>query len=261
MFDAFKQRRAAKLRKEAAVLRMRAEHAAAILRWLTKQPGAADDERLTALVKAAEEKLTGDASCEDARDALYLTAGYARGTGNAMWAAAAQDAVNVLEDGSDLERRRRYEPDGSSKSLRAIDAFLSPGHPWVQEPVLSRDVPARKAAIPRPKPAPRPTRVYVLRSSASKLVKIGVAVNPEQRARDLQTGSPGVLTVAWSCSGREALERELHRRFAPHRKQGEWFDLTPLGTPVDVVRAEVELIRQKANDKGLTAHYFYEEQK
>jgi hypothetical protein len=83
-------------------------------------------------------------------------------------------------------------------------------------------------------------------------------VKPEQRARELQTGSPGKLTVAWSLPGHEQLERELHRRFADYRKNGEWFDLTQLGDAVTVVREEVDRIRKEATDKGATARYFYD---
>jgi hypothetical protein len=56
----------------------------------------------------------------------------------------------------------------------------------------------------------------------------------------LQTGSPLPLALLWSCPGGLSLEAALHRRFATFRAQGEWFDLTSLGDPVQVIRDAVE---------------------
>lgn len=255
MFDKLRQRRASAARKEAAVKRMRAEHAAGILRWLIKHPEAAADARLAALVETAIGKLTDSAfNFEDARDSLYAAAGHAKGAGNRMWSAAADDAIKVIQSSwiGDPETRRLYTPDGTlhfpTLDVWAPQAFQSPA----AQPLAT---PVQRAKTE----APRRTHVYVIRSSGSKLVKIGYAVNPGQRVRELQTGSPGKLAVAWSIPGRERLERELHRRFAEHRKNGEWFDLTQLGDAVAVVRDEVDRIRKEVTDKGVAARYFYDE--
>ncbi|WP_331728809.1 GIY-YIG nuclease family protein [Streptomyces canus] len=79
-------------------------------------------------------------------------------------------------------------------------------------------------------------RVYVIGGPGLPYVKIGTSGDPEARLRQLQSGSPVPLSVLWSTPGDTALERELHARFAAHRAHGEWFDLTPLGDPVSVVR-------------------------
>jgi hypothetical protein len=62
----------------------------------------------------------------------------------------------------------------------------------------------------------------------------------------MQTGLPTVLSLLWTCLGGRDLERALHERFAPHRVRGEWFDLTPIGDPVEVVRAAVAEIQDSA---------------
>nr|WP_272924116.1 MULTISPECIES: GIY-YIG nuclease family protein [unclassified Streptomyces] len=55
-------------------------------------------------------------------------------------------------------------------------------------------------------------------------VKIGVANDVEVRVRELQIGSPVPLYLIWKTRGGQALERDLHERFAPYRIHGEWFD-------------------------------------
>lgn len=58
-------------------------------------------------------------------------------------------------------------------------------------------------------------------------VKIGYAVDPERRLRQLQTGSPHRLELRRTvCPATMAQEAELHRRFAAYRDHGEWFRLT-----------------------------------
>lgn len=55
------------------------------------------------------------------------------------------------------------------------------------------------------------------------MLKIGKADDVALRVKDLQVGSPAVLRVALLCSGGLAEEGALHRRFAEHRRHGEWF--------------------------------------
>lgn len=79
----------------------------------------------------------------------------------------------------------------------------------------------------------RTERVYLIGSAGSPLVKIGWTGNPEQRLRNLQTGSPVPLQLLAVFEGGAIVEAELHRRFADKRRHGEWFDLGP--DPVGVV--------------------------
>lgn len=80
----------------------------------------------------------------------------------------------------------------------------------------------RSAAAARP--ARRaPSRVYFIQASITGLIKIGVAVDPSDRLRTLQTGSPDTLSLIKTIDGDQKLEQELHRRFADDRLHGEWF--------------------------------------
>ncbi|NXY98791.1 GIY-YIG nuclease family protein [Streptomyces sp. BR123] len=76
-------------------------------------------------------------------------------------------------------------------------------------------------------------RTYLIGAGGSPLVKIGVAVDPVKRLTALQTGSPARLMILWVHPS--DVERDLHNRFASCRVHGEWFDLSALGDPIDVV--------------------------
>lgn len=65
--------------------------------------------------------------------------------------------------------------------------------------------------------------VYFIQHGDYGPVKIGWAIDAEQRRRDLQTGNPERLHIRVLIPGDRLLEGELHRRFADWRLQGEWF--------------------------------------
>lgn len=106
---------------------------------------------------------------------------------------------------------------------------------------------AKTRAIPpqrqrRGRPAKGPVSTYVIGIEGSPLVKIGyTSVKPRERCQALQTGLPFDLTLLWSTPGE--YETRLHDMFAEHRVRGEWFDLTPLGDPLQVVQSAVAEIR------------------
>lgn len=66
--------------------------------------------------------------------------------------------------------------------------------------------------------------VYLVGSTLTRPVKIGVAAKPEARLDDLRVGSPVPLHLIWKTRGGRALESGLHTYFAPYRIHGEWFD-------------------------------------
>jgi hypothetical protein len=70
---------------------------------------------------------------------------------------------------------------------------------------------------------------YVI-GSGSYCVKIGHSRAPQDRVRELQTGSAANLWVAhtWRMARDEAvaMERALHKAFAWRAMEGEWFSLT-----------------------------------
>ncbi|MFD4862470.1 GIY-YIG nuclease family protein [Streptomyces atratus] len=80
--------------------------------------------------------------------------------------------------------------------------------------------------------------MHVIGSAGSTRVKIGTSVSPEKRLKELQTGNPDRLEVLWYTSGGRELEALLHRAFADHRVEGEWFDFGDV-QPVGAIPAAV----------------------
>ena len=70
-------------------------------------------------------------------------------------------------------------------------------------------------------------RLYLM-SNPFNLHKIGIAINPNKRRRqiELASGNPITIIKCWETLDAPALEVEqyLHRLYARRRKQGEWFD-------------------------------------
>lgn len=70
-------------------------------------------------------------------------------------------------------------------------------------------------------------------STPDGLCKIGVAKEPKERLKYLQTGNPQRITLegAWEIeppigTARD-VERELHSMLSEHRAHGEWFRVAP----------------------------------
>jgi hypothetical protein len=140
-----------------------------------------------------------------------------------------------------------------TKLERAVDDFdgrppicsdTIDGDPtYAYRPMLSFDErfpPIRKKVEPPKFDWDKDTQTYLMGIEGSRLTKIGKAKHPKSRLEQLQTGQPATLSLLWTCSG--FYEGKLHRRFRGYRVRGEWFDLTPLGDPVEVVKAAVKEI-------------------
>ena len=67
-------------------------------------------------------------------------------------------------------------------------------------------------------------------SGGPKTVKIGIAQNPKQRLKQLQTGNPNRMSLVMTVSTRHAkkLECAMHNRLAEYRMNGEWFRITAM---------------------------------
>lgn len=66
---------------------------------------------------------------------------------------------------------------------------------------------------------------YFIQGDLGGPIKIGWALNPIVRLRELQCGSPVKLSIAGIITG--DCERELHRDFSRARLLGEWFANIP----------------------------------
>ncbi len=79
----------------------------------------------------------------------------------------------------------------------------------------------------------KPAKVYFIRAETGQ-IKIGMAIDPEARLKNLQTASPVKLEIVATCEGGAEGEAEYHERFAEHRLRNEWF------APHPDILAEVE---------------------
>lgn len=134
-------------------------------------------------------------------------------------------------------------PVSSQPRTKVEGAFLE----WARarEGGTSPSVAAPTAPHPPAPKAAKTASTYLLGIDGSPLVKIGITtVSPKSRMAALQTGLPMQLVLLWFREG--DFEADLHVHFDAYRVRGEWFDLSSLGNPIDVVKAaagEIEASR------------------
>ena len=65
--------------------------------------------------------------------------------------------------------------------------------------------------------------IYFIQAATIRLIKIGKAVDCQNRLKDLQTGSPDKLHLLKEIYTSDESEHVLHNRFSWCRSHGEWF--------------------------------------
>jgi hypothetical protein len=77
--------------------------------------------------------------------------------------------------------------------------------------------------------------LYIIQSDKSGAIKIGRSKNPQQRLKQLQTGSPFRLKILLILEGKGSIEKQLHRRLNEYKQdcKGEWFDFNSTGSLPD----------------------------
>lgn len=70
-------------------------------------------------------------------------------------------------------------------------------------------------------------RVYAIRNRGNGCIKIGWAIDPKKRIKELATAHSERLDLLGSVRGGRALEKALHYHFGDHRTNGEWFNPHP----------------------------------
>lgn len=78
--------------------------------------------------------------------------------------------------------------------------------------------------------------IYIIGTSRDGPLKIGIAANPWNRLRELQTGSAVPLRLFWSYACWRPADREalIHRILGRYRLTGEWFEV-----PVEMAMAAI----------------------
>ncbi|MFI6560365.1 GIY-YIG nuclease family protein [Streptomyces sp. NPDC050534] len=142
-----------------------------------------------------------------------------------QWLWARTDWSKVRKPMTEETRRRAYAREGIPYPGDVEPAPEQPRPVDAPPPPPKQKVPSAKS------------HTYLIGADGTHLVKIGIAKDPMRRLKELQTGQPMALHLLWSAVG--DYERDLHIHFAAHRIRGEWFDLSAVGDPIDVVKAAV----------------------
>ena len=91
--------------------------------------------------------------------------------------------------------------------------------------------------------------IYIIQAKNGGPIKIGIAIHPRMRLKDLQIGNPNELQIIKLIEGGIKEERELHRKFKKYQLTNEWFreevlDLEPEIKP-EFVREMGRIEKQK----------------
>jgi hypothetical protein len=68
--------------------------------------------------------------------------------------------------------------------------------------------------------------VYFIEAVGLSRVKIGYSEDPENRLKQLLTGSPVALQIFAKMPGNQPMEKEIHARFLHLKVENEWFHFT-----------------------------------
>lgn len=93
--------------------------------------------------------------------------------------------------------------------------------------VLNKDGDIRVDSYTPKKIIKKEQKVYIIRQENSDILKIGIALYPEKRKKDIQVSNPNKLKVSMvikTYKSASILERFLHKKFKSKRIRGEWFE-------------------------------------
>ena len=69
--------------------------------------------------------------------------------------------------------------------------------------------------------------IYLIANREEDFCKIGFSLSPDARLLQLQTGNPYPLELVAVIEGTIIEEKELHKKFADFKLEGEWFTFSP----------------------------------
>jgi hypothetical protein len=106
----------------------------------------------------------------------------------------------------------------------------------------------------------KPCFVYLICSEVDGKLqgpcKVGISDKPDKRLRQVQTGSPSKLVIAfafriWNRRFAQVFEAAFHAAHEDHRLNGEWFDLSAkdaLRGMVDTFKVGLDILLKDAPD-------------
>lgn len=118
----------------------------------------------------------------------------------------------------------RNQPRAMHLRWQDAAAFISEIKRGVEDAVYIEQAQSERRAFEAREAAPQ--FVYFI-GAESGPIKIGIATNPENRLKGLQTSHHERLSILAVCDGDLELEKLYHKRFKAHRLSGEWFERVP----------------------------------
>jgi len=83
-----------------------------------------------------------------------------------------------------------------------------------------------------------PYHLYIIKAEGCDLVKVGISKAPSRRLRDLQVGSPLVLTIDRYIAGAAIFEKDIHLDLTTRglHSHGEWFHQSCIPFIMDYIK-------------------------
>ena len=123
-------------------------------------------------------------------------------------------------DAEARRRSRRGEPELPGDSRAGARELLRRSAEKAGRSV--RSLPPEKSPQP-------PGYVYFVQPQSGGRIKVGTSSRKalDRRMSEISVGSPEPLVLLGVVDRKEFPEKSLHRRFAEHRRHGEWFEPAP----------------------------------
>jgi hypothetical protein len=91
--------------------------------------------------------------------------------------------------------------------------------------------------------------IYFIQNAVNNHIKVGFTAKPVRRRRsNLQTGNSAKLVLLGMMQGDEAMETDLHQRFAEAHILGDWFAPIPRLLQFIIQACTAGLLKQKEED-------------
>jgi len=93
--------------------------------------------------------------------------------------------------------------------------------------------------------------IYIIQAKNGGPIKIGIAINPRMRLKELQIGNPNELQIIKLIEGGIKEERELHRKFKKYQLINEWFKEEALDLESELKSEFVRKMKRIEKQKGI----------
>jgi len=93
--------------------------------------------------------------------------------------------------------------------------------------------------------------IYIIQAKNGGPIKIGIAIHPKMRLKELQIGNPNELQIIKLIEGGIKEERELHRKFKKYQLTNEWFKEEVLDLEPEIKPEFVREMKRIEKQKGI----------